>query len=132
LCCNRPAFLHAGHRGILSEYGRLALEPEQVELAQKLLGEADDPANAELANHFCPGTVLAKQGKYREAIPLYEPALALTMEGKAEQAEGLLKQAVVHGGHEVRLNHSLALVLSGQASTRKPNCLAPAGQRPSR
>jgi tetratricopeptide (TPR) repeat protein len=59
--------------------------------------------------------VPAKQGKYREAIPLYERALALapnqasylkslalalTMEGKAEQVEELLKRAVAPGGHE--------------------------------
>ena len=71
--------------------------------------------------------MLAKQGKYREAIPLYERvpalapnrasnlnnlALALTMEGKAELAEELLKRAVAHGGHEARVNHNLTLVLS--------------------
>jgi Flp pilus assembly protein TadD len=125
----QAASLHAGHYGILSEYSHLALELEQVELAQKLLQEADDPANADWRTISARGTVLAKQGKYREAIPLYERvlalapnqasnlnnlALALTMEGKAELAEELLKRAVAHGGHEARVNHNLTLVLSLQ------------------
>src|SRR5262245_54257987 len=125
----QAASLHAGHRGILSEYGRLALELDQVELAQRLLEEADDPANADWRTISARGTVLAKQGKYREAIPLYERALALapnqasllnnlalalTMEGKAEQAESLLRRALAHGGHAPRVEQNLALVLSLQ------------------
>jgi len=138
----QAASLHAGHHGILSEYGRLALELEQVELAQKLLQEADDPANADWRTISARGTVLAKQGKYREAIPLYERALALapnqasnlsnlalalTMEGKAEQAEELLKRAVARGGHEARVNHNLTLVLSLQGKYEEAKLLG-AGQ----
>jgi Flp pilus assembly protein TadD len=135
----QAAFLHAGHRAILSEFGRLALELEQVELAQKLLEEADDPATAaDWRTISARGTVLAKQGKYREAIPHYERALALApnqpsilnnlalalaMEGKAEQAEGLLKQAAAHGGHEARVNHNLALVLSLQGKYEEAKLL---------
>jgi Flp pilus assembly protein TadD len=134
----QAASLHADHRGILAEFGRLALELEQVELAQKLLEEADDPATADWRTISARGTVLAKQGKYREAIPHYERALALapnqasilsnlalalTMEGKAEQAEVLLKQAVAHGGHEARVNHNLALVLSLQGKYEEAKLL---------
>jgi Flp pilus assembly protein TadD len=134
----QAASLHAGHRAILSEFGRLALELEQVELAQKLLEEADDPATPDWRIISARGTVLAKQGKYREAIPHYERALALapnqasilnnlalalTMEGKAEQAEGLLKQAAAHGGHEARVNHNLALVLSLQGKYEEAKLL---------
>lgn len=82
--------------------------------------------------------MLAKQGKYREAIPLYERALALapnqasnlnnlalalTMEGKAEQAEELLKRAVAHGGHAARVNHNLTLVLSLQGKYEEAKLL---------
>jgi Flp pilus assembly protein TadD len=138
LVLRQAAALHTGHRGILSEYGRLALELEQVELAQKLLEEADDPANADWQVISARGTALAKQGKYREAIALYERAralapkqasilnnlaLALTMEGKPEQAEGLLKQAMAHGGHEARVNHNLALVLSLQGKYEEAKLL---------
>ena len=73
--------MHPSHRGILSEKGRLALGLEQVELAQKLLAEADDAASADWRIISTRGTVLVKQGKYREAIPLYERALALAPKG---------------------------------------------------
>ena len=125
----QAASLNAGHRGLLSEYARLALELDQVERAQKLLEEADDPASPDWRVISARGTVLAKQGKYREAIPLYQRALALApnqasvlnnlalalaMDGNAEQAETLLKQAVAQGGHEARVSQNLALVLSLQ------------------
>ena len=51
LVLQQAAALHPTHRGILSEMGRLALDLEQVELAQKLLAEADDAARG-LADHF--------------------------------------------------------------------------------
>jgi len=51
LVLQQAAALHPIHRGILSEMGRLALDLEQVELAQKLLAEADDAARG-LADHF--------------------------------------------------------------------------------
>ena len=126
---HQAASLNAGHRGLLSEYARLALELDQVERAQKLLEEADDPASPDWRVISARGTVLAKQGKYREAIPLYQRALALApnqasvlnnlalalaMDGNAEQAETLLKQAVAQGGHEARVGQNLALVLSLQ------------------
>jgi Flp pilus assembly protein TadD len=105
----QAASLNAGHRGLLSEYARLALELDPVERAQKLLEEADDPASPDWRVISARGTVFAKQGKYREAIPLYQRALALApnqasvlnnlalalaMDGNAEQAETLLQQAV--------------------------------------
>jgi Flp pilus assembly protein TadD len=125
----QAASLNAGHRALLSEYARLALELDQVERAQKLLEEADDPASPDWRVISARGTVFAKQGKYREAIPLYQRALALApnqasvlnnlalalaMDGNAEQAETLLKQAVAQGGHEARVSQNLALVLSLQ------------------
>jgi Flp pilus assembly protein TadD len=102
------------------------------------LEEADDPANADWRTISARGTALAKQGKYREAIPLYERALALapnqasilnnlalalTMEGKAEQAESLLKRAVAHGGHAPRVEQNLALVLSLQGKYEEAKLL---------
>jgi Flp pilus assembly protein TadD len=139
LVLQQAAALHPGHRGILSEMGRLALDLEQVELAQKLLAAADDPANADWRTISARGTVLAKQGKYREAIPLYERALALapkeasilnnlalalTMEGNAERAETLLKQAVAQGDHAARVNQNLALVLSLQGKYEEAKLVA--------
>ena len=100
--------------------------------------EADDPANADWRTISARGTVLAKQGKYREAIPLYERALALapnqasvlnnlalalTMEGKVEQAESLLKRAVAPGSHALRVEQNLALVLSLQGKYEEAKLL---------
>jgi Flp pilus assembly protein TadD len=98
----QAASIHTGHRGILSEYGRLAHELDQVELAQRLLEEADDPANADWRAISARGTVLAKQGKYREAIPLYERALAL-----APNQASILN------------NLALALTMEGRPSRRR-------------
>src|SRR5262249_8820697 len=69
--------LHPEHRAITSEYGRLALALDRVSLAKKLLDQADDPANSDWRVVSARGTVLAKQGKYGEAIPYYEKALEL-------------------------------------------------------
>jgi Flp pilus assembly protein TadD len=117
---------HGTNRAVNAEYGRLALEFDQVSLAQKLLAQADDPGNPDWRVVSARGTVLAKQGLYRDAIAFYERAralapeepsvlnnlaLAYTMEGKPEQAEPLLKQAMAMGGaHEARVSHNLALV----------------------
>jgi Flp pilus assembly protein TadD len=121
--------VHGTHRGINGEYGRLALELDQVSVAQKLLEHADDPANPDWRIISARGTTFAKQGRYREAIPFYERALTLApnqasilnnlalayaMDGNADKAEPLLKRAAAAGGHEARVNQNLALVLGLQ------------------
>lgn len=121
--------VHSNHRGIIAEYGRLAVEFDQVSAAERLLALADDPAKPDWAVISARGTVLAKQARYREAIPFYERALALApdkpsilsnlalahaMEGHPEKAEPLLKRAAALGGHEAQVSQNLALVLSLQ------------------
>jgi Flp pilus assembly protein TadD len=125
----QASVFHGGNREINSEYGRLALEFDQVSLAQKLLEQADDPANPDWRVISARGTVLAKQGSYRGAIPLYERALALspeqpsvlsnlalahTMDGHPDKAEPLLKRAARAGGEDPRVTQNLALVLGLQ------------------
>jgi Flp pilus assembly protein TadD len=121
---------HAGDRDVNAEYGRLALEFEQVSLAQKLLQAADDPANPDWKVISARGTALAKQGRYRDAIGFYERALVLApdqasvlnnlalahaMEGSPEKAEPLLRRAAgAAGGHQARVDQNLALVLGLQ------------------
>jgi Flp pilus assembly protein TadD len=119
----------ANHRGLNGEYGRLALEFDQVTLAQRLLEHADDPANPDWRVISARGTALAKQGSYRDAIPFYERALALApgqpsvlnnlalahaMEGSAEKAEPLLKRAAAGDNQDPRVTQNLALVLGLQ------------------
>ncbi len=120
---------HSGNREVNAEYGRLALEFDQVNLAQKLLQAADDPANPDWKVISARGTVLAKQGRYRDAIAFYERAqvlapdqasvlnnlaLAHAMEGNPEKAEPLLRRAAAAGGHQGRIDQNLALVLGLQ------------------
>ncbi len=77
------AVLQAAHsfspdnKTLNSEYGRLALELDQTSIAQKLLEQADDPAAPDWKTISARGTLLAKQGKYKDAIPHFERALAV-------------------------------------------------------
>jgi Flp pilus assembly protein TadD len=120
------------HRGILSEYGRLALEFDQISLAQKMLERADDPLQPDWRVVSARGTVFAKQGLYADAIPFYERAmelapdkasvlnnlaLAYTMEGKQAKAEPLLRRAAAIGKDDARVQQNLALVLGSQGQT---------------
>lgn len=120
---------NAGDRKLASEYGRLALEFDQISVAEQLLSYADDPANPDWRVISARGTVLAKQGKYSDAIPYYERALALaanqpsvlnnlalayTMSGEAAKAEDLLRQAAQAEGTDRKVRQNLALVLSLQ------------------
>jgi Flp pilus assembly protein TadD len=113
-------------REIASEYGRLALEHDQVTLAQKLLEQADDQANPDWRILSARGTVLAKQGKHSEAIDFYERAkelapdqpsvlnnlaMAHAMAGQAAKAEPLLRQAAASPDADKRVQQNLALVL---------------------
>jgi Flp pilus assembly protein TadD len=113
-------------RELNSEYGRLALEHDQVTLAQKLLEHADDPNQPDWRVVSARGTVLAKQGKHGDAIAMYERALEISpgqpsvmnnlamahaMTGQANKAEGLLRQASAKGDTDPRVQQNLALVL---------------------
>ena len=136
----QTVMFNASHRGVISEYGRLALELDQVTVAQKLLEQADDPANPDWRVISARGTVLAKQSKYREAIPFYEKALTLApdqpsvlsnlalahaMEGNADKAEPLLKRAAAASGNDARVAQNLALVLGLQGKHDEAKIAAP-------
>ena len=121
--------LHSNDPELNGEYGRLALELDQVKLAGKLLEAADDPTKPDWKVISARGTVLAKQGKYKEAIPFYERALTLAqnhpsllnnlalahaMSGDPKKAEELLRQASQAGTKSPKVNQNLALVLGLQ------------------
>ncbi len=124
----QASIFHASNREINGEYGRLALEFDQLSVAQKLLEHADDPAKPDWRVISARGTVLAKQGSYAAAIPFYERAMTLApdqpsiqsnlalahaMNGDAQRAETLLKRAAA-SGTDARVNQNLALVQSLQ------------------
>lgn len=114
---------------LASEYGRLALELDQISVAKQMLQMADDPARPDWRVISARGTVLAKEGAYGEAIPYYERALALApghpsilsnlalayaMNGEAEKGEPLLRKAAASGAGNGKVRQNLALVLSLQ------------------
>ncbi len=126
----QAAMYHGQDRKLASEYGRLALELDQTNVAQQVLQGADDPAAPDWRVVSARGTVMAKQGKYAEAIPFYEKALRLssnepsvlnnlalayTMSGEPQKAEELLRQASANDGpHAAKIRQNLALVLGVQ------------------
>lgn len=126
----QAAVYHGQNRELASEYGRLALDLGQTNVAQQVLTAAEDPSSPDWKVISARGTVLAKQGKYSEAIPLYERALQLskdepsvlnnlamayTMSGEPQKAEQILRQAAANNGpHSARIRQNLALVLGVQ------------------
>jgi Flp pilus assembly protein TadD len=120
---------HGSNPEMASEYGRLALDMGQINLAERLLQAADDPAAPDWRVVSARGTVFAKQGKYAEAIPHYERALNLAPDassvlsnlgmayaagGRAAEAEPLLRRAIEVDGSNAKLKQNLALVMGLQ------------------
>ncbi len=125
----QAAVFHGDNRELAGLYGRLALELGQVKIAEKVLAQADDPGKPDWRVISARGTALAKQGRYKDSIPFYERALTLApnhpsvlnnlamahaMGGDPTKAEGILRQAVAHGGDTKRVRQNLALVLGLQ------------------
>ena len=99
--------------------------PRPVSLPDRWLETADDPAKPDWRVISARGTVLAKQGSYREAIPLYERALSLApdqpsilnnlalaqaMQGHADRAESLLRRAAAADGKDITIGGGASTV----------------------
>jgi len=125
----QASVFHGNDPQLTGEYGRLALELNQINVAGQLLAAADDPTKPDWRVISARGTVLAKQGKYSEAIPYYERALTLApdnpgvmnnlamaqaMTGDPKKAEVLLRRAVSAPGAAPKVRENLALVLGLQ------------------
>lgn len=125
----QASLYHSKDKRLNSEYGRLALELDQLSVAAALLEAADDPAAPDWRVISARGTVLAKQGKYKDAIPLYERALTLAhnqpsvtnnlamayaMSGEPGRAEELLRKAVEADPENAKVRQNLAIVLGLQ------------------
>ena len=130
---------HGNSRELAGEYGRLALEAGQVQLAQKLLAAADDPAKPDWRIVSARGTALGLEGKYAEAIPYYERALKLAPErpsvlsnlalayaaqGEAAKAEPYLRRAAGQAESEAKVHQNLALVLGLQGKYEEARTVA--------
>jgi Flp pilus assembly protein TadD len=125
----QASIFHSHDRELASEFGRLALEFDQVALAQKLLTFADDPVKPDWRVISARGTVLAKQGDYKGAIPFYERALKVSpnqasvvnnlamahaANGEPNKAEPLLRSVARDSGADPKIQQNLALVLGLQ------------------
>lgn len=125
----QASLIYSTNRELAADYGRLALELDQVSVAKKVLEVADDPAKPDWRIILARGTALAKEGSYREAIGFYERAqalnpthpsvlnnlaLAYTMSGDPERGEQLLRQASSSGAENAKVRQNLALVLGLQ------------------
>ena len=125
----QAAVYHGDSRELAGEYGRLALDLGQVRIAEKVLAQADNPAKPDWKVISARGTAAAKQGRYKEAFPFFQRALALApnhpsvlnnlamaqaMGGDPAEAEKLLRQAMDAGGDTKRVRQNLALVVGLQ------------------
>ncbi len=134
----QASLLHDGDAELASEYGRLALDLDQVNIASRMLQLADNPTKPDWRVISARGTVFAKQGKFKDAIPFYEKALALSpnqpsvlnnlamaqaMTGDAKSAEGLLRQASATDGSSPKVQQNLALVLGLQGRSEEAKAL---------
>ena len=143
----QAGYLYNGDKAeYLSEYGRLSLDLGQISMAAQLLEKADDPTKPDWRVASARGTVLAKQGQYKESIPFYERAremapsqptvlsnlaMAYAMDGQAEKAEELLRQAQSSGTNaDPRLKQNLALVLTLQGKKAEAALLTGDGEAP--
>lgn len=130
--------LHPDNKQIASEFGRLALELDQLPLARQMLALADDPVNPDWKVISARGTLLAKEGRYSDAIPLYERAamlsseqlsvmnnlaMAYAMAGEAGKAEDVLRRIEAKGGNS-RTRQNLALVLGLQGKFDESKAIA--------
>ena len=121
---------HAQDSAVASEYGRLALDLDQVSVAKRLLSVADDPTKPDWRVVSARGTVLAKEGQYGAAQQFYQRALQMSpgqpsvmnnlalaqmMNGDSKSAESMLRQAIGKGGpHAAKARQNLALALGVQ------------------
>jgi len=134
----QAAIYHGGDRKLTSEYGRLALELDQLSVAGPLLEKADDPSNPDWRVISARGTLLAKQGRYKDATPFYEKAMTLAsdrasvannlamayaMSGEAGKAEGLLRKAIETDDTNPKVRQNLAIVLALQGRSDEAKTL---------
>jgi Flp pilus assembly protein TadD len=135
----QAALTNGNNQEIASEYGRLALEMDQIGLANQMLTIADDPTKPDWRVVSARGTVLAKQGKYADAIPYYERALTLSqnnptvmnnlgmayaMTGDPKKAEGILREALQSPTATPKVRENLSLVLGLQGRYDESRAIA--------
>ena len=116
---------------LTSEYGRQALDLGQNALAAKLLAKAETPSRPDWRVLSARGTVLARQGRHKQAISYFQRAsvlvpkkssvlnnlaMAYILDGRPTEAEGLLRKAQTNASPKLkaRIAQNLSLVLGLQ------------------
>ncbi len=89
------SMIHGDSKELANELGRIALEYDQVGLAEKLLAIAEDPLKPDWRLMSARGTVFAKQNKFAEAIQMFDRALVLA----PNQASVMNNLAMAHAGN---------------------------------
>lgn len=138
----QTAQYHGDSRELASEYGRLAADLDQIGLAHKLLAKADDPQRPDWRVLSARGVAFAKEGRYAEAAPYFERALALApgnpavtnnlamvraAQGDRTSAETLIRQAGNAAPADNRIRGNLALIaqLGDGAARPQPAVFTP-------
>jgi Flp pilus assembly protein TadD len=114
---------------LAAEIGKVALETGQVSVANKALRTAAEKGVKDWKTLSAQGTLAAKSGDHATAQKYYQAALkqkpdstsvinnlalSYALDGKAKQAEALLRKAEKDGHSDKRLRQNLALVLGVQ------------------
>ncbi|MEL6227247.1 MAG: tetratricopeptide repeat protein [Pseudomonadota bacterium] len=133
------SILHGDNKEVASEYGRLALEFNQIQLAERLLAIAFDPNKPDWRVLSARGALYGKAGRFPEAIAQFERAqkfapnepslannlaMAYVAGGKLEQAEALLKGIALGPNATPRMRQNLALVLGLQGRYTEAKAVA--------
>jgi len=134
--------LNQGHGALASDYGRLALDLGKSQIAEPLLNQAmRSKRQADWRVLSALGTVNAKRGDHKKAQSYYMAALrkkpdstsvfnnlalSYALDGKAGDAEKLLKKAVSKGHNTARIRQNLALVLGLQNKHSEAKMIAQA------
>ncbi|MEO0672164.1 MAG: tetratricopeptide repeat protein [Pseudomonadota bacterium] len=127
------------HKGIASEYGRLALENNKVQLANRLLTIAYNPSKPDWRVLSARGVALGRLGDYRSAVQVLEQAAKLAPKrasvlnnlamahvamGEPAKAETILRPVALSANASPKLRKNLALALSLQGRYTEAKAIA--------
>ena len=134
--------LNRGHGELASEYGRLALDLGRSGVAEPLLNQAmRSKKTADWLVLSALGTVNAKRSDHKKAQSYYlsalrqKPdsasvynnlALSYALDGKAGNAENVLRNAVAKGHNTARIRQNLAMVLGLQSKNSEAQMITQA------
>lgn len=114
---------------IAAELGRVALELGRTDIATHALKTAETEGISDWKTLSAQGTLHAKKGEHAQAQQYYllaqqknpeaasitsNLALSYALDGKANEAEALLREAAANGQDDKRIRQNLALVLGLQ------------------